>query len=92
MPVIEYFIHEHGIRDAEHRYGCFNRHAALGITVDRNRCTACGHCAAICPMDIKIAGDQECISCGKCQHSCPSAAISFRQIHKNRKDEQPCQK
>ena len=73
-------------------YGCFNRHAALGITVDRNRCTACGHCAAICPMDIKIAGDQECISCGKCQHSCPSAAISFRQIHKNRKDEQPCQK
>lgn len=73
-------------------YGCFNRHAALGITVDRNRCTACGHCAAICPMDIKIAGDRECISCGKCQHSCPSAAISFRQIHKNRKDEQPCQK
>ena len=25
MPVIEHPIHEHGIRDAEHRYGCFNR-------------------------------------------------------------------
>ena len=25
MPVIEHPVHEHGIRDAEHRYGCFNR-------------------------------------------------------------------
>ena len=25
MPVVEHPIHEHGIRDAEHRYGCFNR-------------------------------------------------------------------
>lgn len=73
-------------------YGCFNRHAALGIAVDQTRCTACGHCAAVCPMDIKIAGDQECISCGKCQHSCPAEAISFRQLRKTRKDEQTCQK
>ena len=25
MPVIEHPVHEHGIRDAEHRYGCHNR-------------------------------------------------------------------
>lgn len=25
MPVIEHPIHQHGIRDAEHRYGCHNR-------------------------------------------------------------------
>ena len=25
MPVIEHPVHEHGVRDAEHRYGCWNR-------------------------------------------------------------------
>ena len=25
MPVIEHPVHEHGVRDAEHRYGCHNR-------------------------------------------------------------------
>lgn len=25
MPVIDHPVHQHGVRDAEHRYGCFNR-------------------------------------------------------------------
>ena len=25
MPVIEHQVHQHGVRDAEHRYGCHNR-------------------------------------------------------------------
>lgn len=25
MPVIEHPVHKHGVRDAEHRYGCWNR-------------------------------------------------------------------
>ena len=25
MPVIEHPVHQHGVRDAEHRYGCHNR-------------------------------------------------------------------
>ena len=25
MPVIYHPVHEHGVRDAEHRYGCHNR-------------------------------------------------------------------
>lgn len=25
MPVIEHPVHQHGVRDAEHRYGCWNR-------------------------------------------------------------------
>lgn len=25
MPVIEHGVHPHGVRDDEHRYGCFNR-------------------------------------------------------------------
>ena len=25
MPVVEHPVHEHGVRDAEYRYGCWNR-------------------------------------------------------------------
>ena len=25
MPVINHPVHQHGVRDAEHRYGCHNR-------------------------------------------------------------------
>jgi hypothetical protein len=25
MPVIDHPVHRHGIRDVEHRYGCYNR-------------------------------------------------------------------
>lgn len=25
MPVVDHPIHEHGVRDSDHRYGCFNR-------------------------------------------------------------------
>lgn len=25
MPVVEHEVHQHGIRDAEHRYGCWDR-------------------------------------------------------------------
>ena len=25
MPVVDHDVHEHGVRDAEHRYGCHNR-------------------------------------------------------------------
>ena len=25
MPVVDHPVHEHGVRDAEHRYGCWNR-------------------------------------------------------------------
>ena len=35
MPVIEHPVHQHGVRDAEHRYGCHNRPQFLEVvTVD----------------------------------------------------------
>ena len=59
-------------------YGLFNKLAAFGIAVDAERCTHCGACQAVCPMDVKIAGDRECISCGKCQTHCRTQAIYYR--------------
>ena len=61
-------------------YGFWNRMAIFGVAVDEASCVHCGRCAAICPMDAKIAGDAHCISCGKCVNECPTAAISFRKF------------
>lgn len=67
--------------------GLFNKIAFWGIAVTPSRCTGCGRCVTVCPMDIRIAGDRECISCGKCRSACPEQAIYFRHgaiaIHKN---------
>ena len=52
----------------------------------RERCTACGHCAQVCRMDVRLAGDPECISCGDCVSSCPEKAITFRGLKKNKAD------
>ncbi len=49
-----------------------------------SKCTACGICASVCPMEnIKIEegnpsfGD-ECISCFACYHRCPENAIDYK--------------
>jgi NAD-dependent dihydropyrimidine dehydrogenase PreA subunit len=49
---------------------------------DRERCTGCGQCVEICPVNvIKMEGDfpvvdrQWCIGCGVCAIPCPSSAI-----------------
>jgi len=49
---------------------------------DRERCTGCGQCVEICPVNVvKMEGDfpvvdQEwCIGCGVCAVPCPAAAV-----------------
>ena len=59
-------------------YSLMSRVALLGVKLDRTRCTDCGVCRAVCPVDIRRVGDRECVACGKCIRSCPEAAISFR--------------
>jgi ferredoxin len=61
--------------------------------IDRNACTACGACAAICPLEVLtqtatgIAIDNAakfgCIACGQCMMVCPAHCISVtgRRLH-----------
>lgn len=59
-------------------YGLFAKVALLGVKVDLKKCTDCGACVNICPMDIKKVGDRECIHCCDCIGICPEKAISFK--------------
>ena len=59
-------------------YGLMARLALLGVRVDPGRCTDCGACLRVCPMDIRRVGDSECIHCGSCLAVCSAKAISFR--------------
>jgi len=51
--------------------------------VDNEKCTGCGVCVEICPVNaIKIENkkaviSEECIGCGACINQCPSEAISL---------------
>jgi len=51
---------------------------------DKERCTGCGQCVEICPVDaINMEGDfpvidkQWCIGCGVCAIPCPSSAVKL---------------
>ena len=53
-------------------------------TIDPADCSACGDCAARCPMDAIVAhgeiyavADERCIGCGVCTVACPSDAIAL---------------
>ena len=59
-------------------YGLMSRLALLGVRVDQSRCTDCGLCLRVCPVDIRAVGDAECVHCGSCVDLCPTKAISFR--------------
>jgi len=61
------------------------------LEVDKETCTKCGACAAVCPAGIILffegkyprpvpAADQACIRCGHCVAVCPTASISHAEI------------
>jgi polyferredoxin len=61
-------------------YALFNAHSLWRFEFDASRCTACGMCSDICPMDIKVTenpNDHECIRCMRCSSHCPGKAISY---------------
>ncbi len=59
-------------------YGLFAKVSILGVKVVPSKCTDCGRCTAVCPMDIRQVGDHECIACGKCVGVCPTQAITWK--------------
>ncbi len=59
------------------------------IRLDKERCTECGACLAMCPTDAftQDPGSMEiglnveaCIACGICARSCPTRALSLQAI------------
>ncbi|OQB28127.1 MAG: putative electron transport protein YccM [Chloroflexi bacterium ADurb.Bin180] len=57
----------------------FNRISQLRLAVDQQRCTSCGACQRVCPVDIAIHENPEsmrCVRCLECVRACPEQAIS----------------
>lgn len=55
----------------------------MGAKVDAGKCTGCGKCVTVCPMDVikmhdgkAVVGDG-CVECGACVSACPRGAISL---------------
>lgn len=52
-------------------------------TVDREKCTGCGHCAKLCPMgnirlvDNKARSYDRCTMCYRCFSHCPAQALTI---------------
>ena len=62
-----------------------SRFSYFKYEVDKAKCTKCGACEKICPMDIKIMEyaeqekrivSTECILCGECSSVCPEKSIT----------------
>jgi ferredoxin len=55
----------------------------MAAKVDLEKCTACGNCKEVCPVDAitvnekaKIDADT-CVDCGTCVDECPENAIAM---------------
>ncbi len=53
------------------------------VKIDRSRCTNCGACVSVCPLDAakdRVAGKilpADCFSCARCLNVCPTDAIHY---------------
>lgn len=54
------------------------------ISVDHHRCTMCGLCIELCPVnnlsvrDAAVCAGDKCVNCMRCYNYCPMSAIMFR--------------
>ena len=55
----------------------------MTVTIDEEKCTACGACVDSCPVEaLKInekakVDPETCIDCGTCVDECPEEAITL---------------
>jgi ferredoxin len=54
----------------------------MAAKVDAAKCTACGACVDVCPVEaikvdkVAVVDDGQCADCGQCVDECPSKALS----------------
>jgi len=55
----------------------------MAAKIDNEKCTGCGSCVEVCPVDAimlvngkAVVGD-ECVECATCVDECPNEAIEI---------------
>ena len=55
----------------------------MAATVDTDKCTGCGDCVDVCPLEaitvqdgLAVVDEDLCTECGLCTDECPNGAIS----------------
>jgi NAD-dependent dihydropyrimidine dehydrogenase PreA subunit len=57
------------------------------VTVDTDKCTGCGECVDVCPVEVyemqegksSAANEEECLGCESCVEVCESSAITVEE-------------
>ena len=63
------------------------------VKIDHDRCTECGACISVCPLDAakdRVAGKMfpaDCFSCARCLNICPTDAIHYGLVGKKSADQ-----
>ena len=61
-------------------YAPLNKISLVKLSCDKKKCTDCGACQSVCPMQVNPArqpNSLECIRCGRCGAVCPSSALGL---------------
>jgi len=64
------------------------RFSIFRIRIDKDKCTQCGACIKVCPLEAakgRVAGNRlpaDCFSCARCLNVCPVDAIQYKSIFK----------
>ncbi len=73
-------------------YGMFNRVSVVQLSLEKDKCTRCGKCAAVCKMGVDPSlnpTSAECIRCGDCVAVCQEDALSLGLPFGRRKEHAP---
>ena len=62
------------------------RFSIFRIRIDKDKCTQCGACIKVCPLEAakgRVAGNKlpaDCFSCARCLNVCPVDAIQYKSV------------